>query len=304
MKKYLITGESGFIGKHLLGLLKNYQAEIRVIARKKNHKYETFVCNLGSEKIPYAALDSIDTVIHLAGLSHDVKNPLTSSKIYYDVNVSATIDLAQAAVDSGVKSFVFVSSTKAGGNPIVGSCADESDQFEPEGIYGKTKREAEIQLLKIGEDSDMSVSIIRPSLVYGPGMKGNLKLMLNGIKKSYFPPLPETGNIRSMIHVDDLVNAILLISENDLTNGEIYIATDGESYSSRDIYNIMRDVAGKRPLKWSVPKFVFLSLALLSPRIRYKIDKLLGDQCYSSKKLRLLGFVPKRKFKEMNETSF
>jgi len=304
MKKYLITGESGFIGKHLLGLLKNYQTEIRVIARKKNHNYETFVCNLGSEKIPYAALDSIDTVIHLAGLSHDVKNPLTSSKLYYDVNVSATIDLAQAAVDSGVKSFVFVSSTKAGGNPIFGSCADESDQFEPEGIYGKTKREAEIQLLKIGEDSDMSISIIRPSLVYGPGMKGNLKLMLNGIKKSFFPPLPETGNIRSMIHVDDLVNAILLISENDLTNGEIYIATDGESYSSRDIYNIMRDVAGKRPLKWSVPKFVFLSLALISPRIRYKIDKLLGDQCYSSKKLKLLGFVPKRKFKEMNETSF
>ena len=304
MKKYLITGESGFVGKYLLALLNTYQNEIRVIARKKNHNYETFVCNLGSEKIPYAALDSIDTVIHLAGLSHDVKNPLTSSKLYYDVNVSATIDLAQAAVDSGVKSFVFVSSTKAGGNPIFGSCADESDQFEPEGIYGKTKREAEIQLLKIGEDSDMSISIIRPSLVYGPGMKGNLKLMLNGIKKSFFPPLPETGNIRSMIHVDDLVNAILLISENDLTNGEIYIATDGESYSSRDIYNIMRDVAGKRPLKWSVPKFVFLSLALISPRIRYKIDKLLGDQCYSSKKLKLLGFVPKRKFKEMNETSF
>ena len=150
----------------------------------------------------------------------------------------------------------------------------------------------------------MNVSIIRPALVYGPDMKGNLKLMLTGVKKGFFPPLPETGNIRSMIHVDDLVNAILLVSESERANGEIYIATDGESYSSRDIFNTMRDVEGKRPLKWSVPKFVFLLLALISPRIRYKIDKLLGDQCYSSKKLKSLGFVPKRKLKEMNETYF
>ncbi|WP_416678704.1 NAD-dependent epimerase/dehydratase family protein [Candidatus Pseudothioglobus sp. Uisw_016] len=304
MKKYLITGGSGFIGKHLLALLNTYQSEIKVIARKKDHKYKTFICNLGSEKIPSTAFDSIDTVIHLAGLAHDVKNPLTSSKLYYDINVTATIDLAEAAAGSGVKSFIFVSSTKAGGNPIFGNCADESDQFEPEGVYGKTKREAEIKLLKIGENSDMNISIIRPALVYGPDMKGNLELMLSGIKKGFFPPLPETGNIRSMIHVDDLVNAILLISENDITNGEIYIATDGEKYSSRDIYNIMRDIAGKRPLKWSVPKSVFLSLALISPRIRYKIDKLLGDQCYSSNKLKALGFTPKRKLKEMNETSF
>ena len=304
MKKYLITGDSGFVGKHLIGLLSTHQCDIRVIARKKNHEYETFICNLGSEKIPYAALESVDTVFHLAGLAHDVKNSLTSSNLYYDVNVTATIDLAKAAADSGVKSFIFVSSTKAGGNPIFGNCADESDQFEPEGVYGKTKREAEIKLLEIGENSDMNISIIRPALVYGPDMKGNLQLMLSGIKKGFFPPLPETGNIRSMIHVDDLVNAILLVSESERANGEIYIATDGESYSSRDIFNIMRDVAGKRPLKWSVPKFVFLSLALISPRIRYKIDKLLGDQCYSSKKLKSLGFVPKRKLKEMNETYF
>jgi len=304
MKKYLITGESGFIGKYLLALLSTYQSDVRVIARKNNNQYKTFICNLGVDKVPHAALDSIDTVIHLAGLAHDVKNPLTSSKLYYDVNVNATINLAQAAAASGVKSFVFISSTKAGGGPIIGSCADERDQLEPEGVYGKTKREAEIQLLKIGKKTDMNISIIRPALVYGPGMKGNLKLMLNGIKKGFFPPLPETGNIRSMIHVDDLVKAILLVSDNNRTNGEIYIATDGESYSSRDIYNIMRDVVGKRPLKWSVPKFVFLSLALISPRIRYKVDKLLCDQCYSSKKLKSLGFAPKRKFKEMNETSF
>ncbi len=297
-------GSTGFNGIRLLDLLSAKVCNFRLLTRFAVNNYETVVCSLGQDRIPKYALESIDTVFHLAGLAHDVKNSLTSSNLYYDVNVTATIDLAKAAADSGVKSFIFVSSTKAGGKPIFGSCADESDQLEPEGIYGKTKREAEIKLLKIAENSIMNISIIRPALVYGPNMKGNLKSMLMAVKKGFFPPLPETGNIRSMIHIDDLVHAILLISESEHSNGEIYIATDGESYSSRDIYNIMRDVVGKRPLKWSVPKFVFLSLALISPRIRYKVDKLLCDQCYSSKKLKSLGFVPKRKFKEMNETSF
>ena len=304
MKKYLITGGSGFVGKFLLRLLSSYEYEIRVIARKKNQDYETFICNLGTDKIPYAALNSVDTVIHLAGYAHDLKDSIESKNLYYDVNVTATTELAQAAADNGVKSFVFVSSTKAGGNPIFGRCGDETDQLEPEGVYGKTKREAELKLLNIGKNSNMNVTIIRPALVYGPDMKGNLKLMLEGIKKGFFPPLPETGNRRSMIHVDDLVHAILLLSKENHANGEIYIATDGESYSSRCIYNIMRDVVGKQPLKWSVPKYVFLSLASISPRIRYKVDKLLGDQCYSSKKLKSLGFIAQKKLKEMNETSF
>ena len=103
----------------------------------------------------------------------------------------------------------------------------EEDQGEPEGIYGKTKREAELILLEIGRQSGMQVSIVRPSLVYGQGVKGNLRLMLSWIEKGWFPPLPEVNNRRSMIHVDDLVRALLLVAGDDRANGEIYIATDG-----------------------------------------------------------------------------
>ena len=103
----------------------------------------------------------------------------------------------------------------------------------------------------------MHVSIVRPSLVYGPGVKGNLQLMLSAVKKGWLPPLPETGNKRSMIHVDDLVKAILLVSKYDCTNGEIYIATDGRPYSSREIYETICNVVGKSVPKWSVPKFLF-----------------------------------------------
>jgi len=171
-------------------------------------------------------------------------------------------------------------------------------------VYGKTKREAVLKLLEIGEESGIHVSIIRPSLVYGPNVKGNLQLMLSGVEKEWFPPLPETGNRRSMIHVGDLVRVILLVAKDKRINGEIFIATDGVLHSARKIYDTMCSVLGKSIPKWSVPKILFDIAALISPRIKYKVDKLLGDDCYSSAKLETLGFKAKKSLKDMNEKDF
>jgi UDP-glucose 4-epimerase len=159
-----------------------------------------------------------------------------------------------------------------------------------QGVYGQTKREAELKLFEIARQSSMRVSIVRPSLVYGVNVKGNLALMLRGVEQGWFPPLPETNNRRSMIHVDDLVQALLLVAEDERANGEIFIATDGVTYSSREIYVAICQSVGKTVPKWKVPKFFFDGLSFLSPRIRYKVDKLLGDEYYSSKKLERLGF--------------
>lgn len=297
----LITGVTGFIGRKLADVV---DGEIRVLSREKHSDYDTIVCDLQSEVIPDHALNNVNIVFHLAGFAHDMRDANKIADLYYKVNVSATVQLANLAVKSGVKRFVFVSSVKAGGNPPLGTCANEKDQKNTEDVYGKTKREAELKLLEIGQVSGMHVSIIRPSLVYGPDAKGNLQLMLSGIKAGWFPPLPETGNRRSMIHVDDLVQAILLVSEDKRANGEIFIATDGTPYSSREIYNTMCGVTGKLIPKWSVPKTLFDLASLASPRIKYKINKLLGDECYSSVKLEELGFRAKKSLKDMNETDF
>jgi len=304
MTKYLVTGSTGFIGNRLLGLLKTINCDVRLLARSKVDNYETVVCNLGKDRIPKHTLESIDTVFHLAGFAHDMQDPSEVQHLYHAVNVEATVELARLAVISGVKRFVFVSSVKAGGSPLSERCASEGDQGDPEGVYGKSKREAELKLLKIGKESGMHISIIRPSLVYGPNVKGNLKLMLAGIKKGWFPPLPETGNRRSMIHVDDLVRAIFLVAEDNRANGEIFIATDGKPYSSREIYSAMCNIVGRSVPKWSIPKFLFNMIAIISLKIRYKVDKLLGDECYSSKGLEALGFKAQRTLKEMNETDF
>ena len=304
MNRVLVTGGSGFIGNKLTKHLAEMKVLVRILSRKNQSNYETVVCDLQSDVIPDDALDNIDTVFHLAGFAHDMRDASKIADLYYKVNVSATVQLANLAVKSGVKRFVFVSSVKAGGNPPLGTCANEKDQKNTEDVYGKTKREAELKLLEIGKDSGMHVSIIRPSLVYGPEVKGNLQLMLVGIKKGWFPPLPETGNRRSMIHVDDLVRAILLVSKDKRANGNIFIVTDGKPYSSREIYNTMCGVTGKLIPKWSVPKILFDLASLTSPRIKYKINKLLGDEFYSSVKLEELGFKAKKSLKDMNETDF
>ena len=178
------------------------------------------------------------------------------------------------------------------------------DQFAPDGIYGRTKREAEIQLLEIGRNSGMNVSIVRPSLVYGPDVKGNLCMMMSWIEKGWFPPLPKVKNRRSRIHVDDLVRVLLLVDQEERANGEIFIATDGIPYSSREIYDAMCHVLKKPVPKWSVPRVIFDIVSRMNSRLRYKVDKLLGDECYSSDKLQTLGFKAQLSLREMNETAF
>ena len=301
--KVLVSGATGFIGKRLVALLRKNKYDLRLLSRA-NESEENIKCDLRTDTIPQSILSNISTVFHLAGFSHDINNSNKKKSHYYNLNVKATVELAKQAAKSGVKKFVFVSSVKAGGNFESGRCQDENDNNFPEGIYGETKREAELKLLAISNNSNLRVTIIRPTLVYGPNMKGNLKLMFSGIKMGWFPPLPETGNRHSMIHVDDLVRAILYISNDKKADGEIFIATDGRSYSSREIYDTMCGVLGKPISKWSIPKFLFDYCSLISPNVKYKVDKLLGNSYYSSLKLESLGFKTKKNLEDMNETDF
>jgi len=301
MNKIFISGASGFVGQKLVSAIDTNKNTLRVLSRSNLSGIETVVCDLRSGNIPDDALKGVDTVFHLAGIAHDSTK---QDDKYISVNVRATVKLAELAAISGVRRFVFLSSVKAGGNLLNGSCMTESDQIKPEGIYGKTKREAELKLLEKGRQSGMHVSVVRSSLVYGPAMKGNLGMMFLGIEKGWFPSLPKVVNRRSMVHVDDLVNAILLVAKDDRANGEIFIVTDGTPHSSREIYEIMCKLLGRSIPKWYVPKFIFNFSAFFSLSIRQKVNKLFEDDYYSSEKIQSIGFTPQRSLKEMNETYF
>jgi nucleoside-diphosphate-sugar epimerase len=302
MNKVLITGGNGFIGRRLCSELSLSKRKIIKIVRQKqpNDNSEQYVCNLAFNKVPDDLFEGIDTIFHLVGVTHDLSNKAIQESLYKDLNIKATEELAKTAVKKGIKKFIYISSVKAGGTQNLGRCMDENDQFEPEGIYGRTKREAELRLLEIGSKSSMNVSIIRPALVYGPGVKGNLAEMLLGIKKGWFPPLPENGNRRTMIHVDDLVRIMLLVELDERANGEIFIATDGNIYSSNQIYRAICKSLDVGIKKWVVPTFLFFLLSKIGDLINvflpfpfntYRYKKLLGDECFSSKKIeKKLGF--------------
>lgn len=304
MLNVLVTGATGFVGQHLIEYLKLDGYNIKAISRKLIPSVDTVICDFLKDDIPDDALKGIDIVFHLAGYAHDLKSESGIEQTYQKINVNVTADLLSLSVKHNVKKFIFVSSVKAGGVSRQGKCATEKSLFKPEGVYGKTKRDAELKVLEAGRKSDMHVSILRPALIYGPKAKGNLQLMMQGIKKGWFPPLPDVGNKRSMIHVDDVVQALLLLVNIQQANGEIFIATDGRTYSSRNIYETMCRVLGKSTPNWSVPRLLFNTIARLSGGFKYKIDKLLGDECYSSKKLESLGFKAQKQLRQMNETDF
>ena len=294
----LVTGASGFVGRRLCKFLIKKNIPVRVVLREKDITFgETVLCDFEKETLSFEAFRDVETVFHLAGCTHDV-NSKRNIDIYRKINTETTTKIAEMAGENKVKNFVFVSSVKAGGSPAQGKIISETDQGDPEGIYGVTKRDAELKLLDIGSQSKMHISIVRPTLVYGPGLKGNFLQMHEAVAKGWFPPLPFINNSRSLIHVDDLVRALWLVASDGRARNQIYIATDGDSYSSREIYESICHSLGKPIPKWHIPYFMFLIPSLFSSGLRYKVKKLFEDSNYSSKKLESLGFKAEHSFRE------
>ena len=306
--KILVTGASGFIGRWLCSRLQGSGLTVHALLRQpaEGPWSEAFSVNLGVDPILAEILNKVDTVFHLAGKAHALAELPGETADYQQVNVTGTRILLEAAVAAGVKRFIFFSSVKALADPGE-QCVDEGWQPAPAtDIYGRSKYEAEKLVLATGRESGMHVCCLRPALVYGPGVKGNLLRMMQAIDTGRFPPVPDTGNRRSMVHVDDLVQAAMLAAEKPAANGKTYIVTDGRQYSTREMYVMMAETLGRRVPAWSVPAWVLRGgghIGDLIGRIRgrrFSVDseavaRLLGSACYSSQKIEQeLGYIPAR----------
>ena len=203
----------------------------------------------------------------------------------------------------GVKKFIYISSIKASGEPQNGICHTENYLGPINNIYGETKHEAELKLLEFHKGQGLDLCIIRPSLVYGPNVKGNLKTMSELISKGVFPPLPKVNNKRSMIHVDDLVIAIFLLIKSN-SNENTFNATDNKTYSSRVIYESLCYAQNIKPASWSLPKFLFDVLGSILPSFKKINNVLFNDANYDSKKLSEIGFSPKLSLNDINKSLF
>ena len=299
MKKILITGASGFLGSKLTSALVEQGNLVRVVARKPIDGYETVDCDLLKHDVPDSAFEDVDTVFHCAALTHDISGSKKLLHRYHQLNVEASVKLAAASLRNKVKSFVFVSSVKAG-SVDSGFAA----RVPPDGIYGKTKRQAELELLELAHGNVMHLSILRPCLIYGVGAKGNLQLINRGIREGWFPPLIEKHRKKSLVHVDDVVRALIFISRDKRANNEIYTITDGQEYSPQDIYVAISEANQKSVPRWGVPRTLLELVSMPFPPFYRKVTKLFQGQVFCSQKLRNLGFECHFSLKDINESIY
>jgi nucleoside-diphosphate-sugar epimerase len=310
----LVTGATGFIGKNLVDVLLRHGAHIHVMVRDVS-KARKLLPHHGIHFIPgdlvnprswHEAINA-DTIFHLAGYAHAISDlDNRSSDVHKNITVDGTQHLLNAAVRAGVKRFIFASSVKAMSEETGSLCLDESSPAKPGSVYGHAKLKAEELVLAMGEKHGMHVCNLRLAMVFGPHNKGNLPRMIAAIDQGRFPPLPEVNNKRSMVHVNDVIQGMLLAAENPAACGKTYILTDGHIYSTRQIYISICTALGRRIPRWTLPVGMLniaAKLGDIAGRIqggRSALDsetlrKLIGSACYSSGKItKELGYCPTR----------
>jgi nucleoside-diphosphate-sugar epimerase len=310
----LLTGASGFIGHALCLELTNRGWDVTAMLRKPQtgpwgHVLE---CDLGRDEIDPQHLEGVDTIFHLAGKAHTRARNAAENAEYETVHVRGTRSLLRAAKQAGVNTCVLLSSVKAmgeGGEEVW----DESTPCFPQNPYGVTKLTAERIVL---EEFPLSCPVaLRPTLVYGAGSKGNLDLMIRAVRKGIFPAITFPHNRRSMVHVQDVVQACLLAATHPAACGQIYILTDGKEYSTNEMLGWIQEALGKKPGP-NVPYALLRVGARLgdmlerfgvhTPLDSDRLSKLAGSALYSSVKIcRDLGFDPawdlRRGIREMVE---
>lgn len=284
----LVTGGSGFVGGRLVAAL-GREGDVRALVRRAGAMPGAAVGDLLDPVSLRAACEDVECVFHCAGYAHALAS--SDPDAHRRINFEGTRNLLAAAGEAGVRRFVFLSSVKAMAEPS-DACVDEDWPGEPDTPYGRAKRAAEAAVLEAGAKYGMHAVILRLAMVYGRGGRGNLERMARGIRAGWFPPLPDTGNRRSLVHVDDVVSVMRLVAQTPTANGRTYIVADPKAYSGREIYDAIRRVLGKPPARWRVPAALLRSGGWLGdglgrlagrtlPLNSEVAERLLGSACYS-----------------------
>lgn len=301
LPRVLVTGATGFIGRALCARLADLGHEVVAMTRRPvvGPWGTTVTANLGPAPIDPALLEGVDTIFHLAGKAHVAARTEAEIHEYETVHVHGTRALLAAARQAGVRGCVLLSSVKAmgeGGAEIW----DESTPCQPRTAYGQTKLAAERIVL---EELPLPCPVIlRPTLVYGRGSKGNLTQLIRAARRGWLPRIAFPPNARSMVHVEDLVQACILVAGRPEVSGKTYIVTDGQEYATNDIMAWIFEALGRKPVA-RIPFSWIRSAAALgdmlaafglpAPLTRDKLDKLAGSARYSNARIcRELDFSP------------
>ncbi|MGR4931112.1 NAD-dependent epimerase/dehydratase family protein [Bradyrhizobium sp. CAR08] len=252
----LVTGASGFIGHHVARALTREGWSLRrVVRRPEGADDEVVIRSIGPETVWQAALDGVDSVVHLAARVHH-KHEEHAVQLYRDVNITGTLNLARSAATAGVRHFIFISTVLVHGRSNDGRAPfSEDDVLTPRGLYGMSKAEAEAGLRTLARDGDMKISVIRPPLIYGAGAKGNFPLLARAVSLGLPLPFAAIRNRRNFLSVQNLSSFILqrLSHPDPASNFEIFLLADRERVSTPEFIERLARASGKSPRLFGLP---------------------------------------------------
>ncbi|MCD8482678.1 MAG: NAD-dependent epimerase/dehydratase family protein [Verrucomicrobia bacterium] len=304
----LLTGAGGYIAGVLAAKLRQAGWQVCGLDLQSGTRngIEITAADI-TRPLPVEIFAGVDAVIHLAGKVHALAEVAADHDAYFAVNTEGTRNVLTAAGKAGVRRVVLLSTVKAmgEGNPekMPIQPLDERSPCHPCEPYGASKLAAEELVLNSGLIPEGVV--LRLAMVYGGSdAKGNLPKMADAVRRGRFPPLPEIGNKRSMVHVEDVTSAICLALEHPAAANQRFLVTDGNAYSTRQILDWMRASYNMSPITTTVPIWVLKILGVAGDLIgklrgrRFIFDsdalhKLIGSAWYSSAKItQELGFTP------------
>ena len=290
--RVLVTGANGFVGRVLCAALTQHGHAVRGAVRSST--------TAASAKTPYVAvgemteqadwsvaLTDVDVVIHLAARVHVMRDTAVDPLAEFRrVNTAGTEHLARCAAASGVKRLVYVSSIKVNGEEThEGQKFSGADRPAPQDAYAISKWEAEQALPRVAQETGLEVVVVRPPLVYGPGVKGNFAQMLAVVAKGIPLPFAAVDNRRSLVYLGNLVDALIACATQPAAAGQTYLICDGEDISTSDLLRQLAVTMGVSSRLFPCPA-TLLRLAGKLVGKSQQLERLLGSLQVDSGKIR------------------
>ena len=258
--RVLVTGASGFVGVATCVFLMQQGIQVRAAVRGDRALPDgielAYISEVGADTDWRKALSGVDVVVHLAARVNALPGNAADPAVEYDdINVQGTLNLARQAAWAGVRRFIFLSSAKVyGERSLLGHPFKEDSLLEPQDAYGMSKWKAEMGLHDLVGQAGMDIVIIRPPLVYGPGVKANFETMMRWLVRGVPLPLGAvTSNRRSLVALDNLIDLIFTCLEHSRAANQTFVVSDGEDLSTADLLRRMGLALGSPARLFYVP---------------------------------------------------
>jgi len=296
----LVTGASGFVGRALVQTLESAGFRTKgvyhntvpdgFVSREKN----IFVGDISADTDWSEYMRDVEIVIHLAARVHITKewekDPLSAFRA---INTEGTVRLARQAAENGVRRMIYLSSIKVNGELTNGRGPfSESDIPAPKDPYAISKWNAEQSLYRISQETDLETVVVRPPLIYGPGVKANFLSMMKWLYKGVPLPLGSIHNRRSLLALDNLIDLIMLCMKHPAAKNQTFLATDGEDLSTTDLLNQLGFQLGRPARLIPVPVCLLWAGTMMLGR-KAICQRLCGSlQASAHKAYTMLGWRP------------